>query len=159
MRHHAQLRHVMGMSLDRPSDDEWMNGWIWRIGVMIIDISRTLKNKSCPSTTSSITNPTWTLLELNPGCRGVNFATVLQVERDWSCFVQCGICMGQWISFGTCEVHVFSCEEKVTAGAQKENLFCWRFGSRAWPPIHQSEGELVGSLAARAIHEMRLSAP
>jgi hypothetical protein len=25
----------------------------------------------------------------------------------------------------------------------KENLFCWRCGSHAWPPIHQSEGELV----------------
>jgi hypothetical protein len=52
----------------------------------------------------------------------------------------------------------FHCEEKVNAGAHKENLFCWRFGSHAWPAIHQSEGELVGSLAARAIHEMRLSA-
>jgi len=131
-----------------------------RSEVMVIDISHTLKNKSCPSTTSSITNPTWTVLELNPGCRGVNFATVLQVEPDLSCFVQCGMFMGRWIYFlePVNFMFCFHCEEKVTAGAHKENLFCWRCGSHAWPPIHQSEGELVGSPAAGAIREMRLSA-
>jgi hypothetical protein len=127
--------------------------------LMVIDISRTLKKKSCPITTSFTTNFTRTVPELNPGCHGVNFATVLlQVQPDLSGFVKCGMFMGQWICFGTCEVHVvFSLRgESDCRCTSREPV--WLV---LWQPClapHPSEWRRTGSLAAGAIHEMRLSA-
>jgi hypothetical protein len=49
--------------------------WIWSRGGMMTRENRRTRGKTCPNATLSITNPTWTDLDMNPSLRGEKPAT------------------------------------------------------------------------------------